>query len=182
MGNALRSPQDPASEAHPIPSGQEDPETGMGDTEDTENTGPSREEIRASVLLSIKNALGITPDQHPFDDQLIMHINTCFGTLHQLGIGPATPFTISGESEQWTDFIQQVNVEMVRTYVYLQTKLYFDAPNVSTLQDAMNRQIQELVWRLRVAGDEDHVNKFGEESEGGDDGSAYRSGIWETGI
>lgn len=182
MGSAADRYQNDSPEDDLGLPGAEDPEAGARGSEDPEDPEPSREEIRESILLSVKNALGITPSQHPFDDALIMHINSSFGTLHQLGIGPATPFTISGESEKWSDFIRQVNVEMVRTYMYLQTKLYFDPPNVATLYDAMSRQIQELVWRLRVAGDEDHVNTFGDMTEGGDDGSAYRSGQWYSGI
>lgn len=182
MGRAIQNALSPYEALDPE---VDDPTTGTEDPEGSDvpdSDGPSRQEIRESILLSVKNALGITPDQHPFDEALIMHINTNFGTLHQLGIGPGEPFTIDGDSQLWSDFVCQVNVEMVRTYMYLQTKLYFDPPTVATLYDAISRQLQELVWRLRVAGDEDHVNKFGDPAEEGVDESAYRSGQWYSGI
>ena len=38
-----------------------------------------------SILTSIKKLLGITEEQTDFDADIIMHINTVFGSLNELG-------------------------------------------------------------------------------------------------
>ena len=43
-----------------------------------------------SILTSIKKLLGIAEDYEHFDQDIIMHINTVFAILPQLGVGPAT--------------------------------------------------------------------------------------------
>ena len=142
----------------------EDPDI-FPDPEDAEGapeTDPSAEKnarIRSSILLSVKDALGLVPEYDPFDNALIMHINTVFALLYQLGVGPTeSQFTITGESEIWEDFIaDQIDVEFVRSYMFLKVRLLFDPPSTATLYDAYGNQIREMEWRLRVAGDENRL-------------------------
>ena len=47
-----------------------------------------------SILTSIKKMLGITEDYEHFDSDLIMHINSVFSILTQLGVGPSEGFSI----------------------------------------------------------------------------------------
>ena len=47
-----------------------------------------------SILTSIKKMLGITEEYTHFDADLIMHINSVFVTLRQLGVGPKEGFRI----------------------------------------------------------------------------------------
>ena len=83
-----------------------------------------------------------------------MHINSAFSSLTQLGVGPQDGFFIKDETDLWTDFIQDdKRLEFVKTYIYLKVKLVFDPPLSSSVLDAMNRQINELEWRLNVAVD-----------------------------
>ena len=118
--------------------------------------------IRSSILLSVKDSLGLVPEYDPFDNTLIMHINTVFGILFQLGVGDENePFQITGESEQWSDFECQLNTEFVRSYMYMKVRLLFDPPTTATMYDAFSNQIRELEWRLRVAGDEDRYLQNG---------------------
>ena len=110
-----------------------------------------------SILTSVKKALGITEDYIQFDPELIMFINMAFSVLTQLGVGPASGYMITSESETWSDFLGttaplDTQLEMVKTYVYLKVRLVFDPPTGSVL-DAFNRQISELEWRLNVAVD-----------------------------
>ena len=46
------------------------------------------------ILPSIKKLLGINPEYTAFDTDIIIHINTVFGILNQLGIGPAEGFYV----------------------------------------------------------------------------------------
>lgn len=107
-----------------------------------------------SILNSIKKLLGMTEDYTYFDQDVIIHINSVFMILNQLGVGPTIPFTIKNDTEVWSDFIQDTNnIESVRSYVYLKVKLIFDPPSSSVIADSINKMISELEWRLNVAVD-----------------------------
>ena len=54
-----------------------------------------------SILTSIKKLLGITEEDEHFDPDLIMHINSVFTILTQLGVGPSEGFRIEDESATW---------------------------------------------------------------------------------
>ena len=47
-----------------------------------------------SILISIKKLLGIAAEFTEFDADIIMHINSVFMILTQLGVGPSKGFTI----------------------------------------------------------------------------------------
>ena len=46
-----------------------------------------------SILTSIKKLLGIAEEYQVYDADLIMHINSVFSILTQLGVGPADGFS-----------------------------------------------------------------------------------------
>lgn len=72
-----------------------------------------------------------------------------------MGIGPSSGFSIHDEYSIWNDFLEEdPRLEMVKTYVYLKTKLMFDPPDRSVIADATKSQIAELEFRLSVAADE----------------------------
>lgn len=48
-----------------------------------------------SILDSIKKILGMPPVYDAFDTDLVIHINSVFGILAQLGVGPEGGFSIS---------------------------------------------------------------------------------------
>lgn len=107
-----------------------------------------------SILTTIKKLLGITSEYTHFDADIIMHINSVFSILQQLGVGPVEGFSITDSSSKWSDYIDDAkNIEMVKTYVYMKVKLMFDPPLSSTAVDAIKNQIAELEWRLNVAVD-----------------------------
>lgn len=107
-----------------------------------------------SILTSIKKLLGITADYTHFDTDIIIHINSVFSILTQLGVGPAAGFSISDDTAVWSDYLQDnAVIEMVKTYVYLKVKLIFDPPANSFVVTSMEKTISELEWRLNVAAD-----------------------------
>lgn len=106
-----------------------------------------------SILNSIKHMLGILDETDAFDVDIIAAINTAFFSLMQLGVGPSEGFSISGSSEKWNDFIDRDDIEPVKTYVYLKTRLLFDPPQTHVVMDAINSQIAEYEWRLNVQVD-----------------------------
>jgi len=107
-----------------------------------------------SILTSIKKMLGIAEEYTHFDADLIMHINSVFAILTQIGVGPAEGFSIEDDTDVWTDFIQDnKRLESVKSYTYMKVKLLFDPPLISAVIESTNRIISELEWRIQVAAD-----------------------------
>lgn len=105
----------------------------------------------ASILASTKKVLGIQGAYRAFDEDIIMHINAAFSILAQLGVGPAEGFSIEDESAKWADFeVPAIQLNLVRTYVFLKVRLLFDPPTTSFLIEAMDNQIKEYEWRLNA--------------------------------
>lgn len=109
--------------------------------------------VNDSILGSVKNALNIPESVEAFDADLVMHINTAFAKLSQLGVGPTEPFWVNGADETWSEFSTDAMTAMARTYVFLEVRLIFDPPTASVLS-SMEKKREELEWRLSVACDE----------------------------
>jgi len=109
-----------------------------------------------SILDSTKKVLGIDPSYTAFDVDIIMHINSTFGKLHQLGIGPVQGFMIMDKTPVWEDFLgaDSVTLNGVKSFVYLSVRLLFDPPPTSFGIAAFERQIDELAWRLNARREE----------------------------
>lgn len=104
-----------------------------------------------SILTSIKKLLGIEAEYTHFDQDIIIYINSAFMGLNQLGVGPITGFRIADATATWEDFMgDRLDIEGVKSYVYLKTRLTFDPPQTGYLVDAIKDQIKELEWRLNV--------------------------------
>lgn len=107
-----------------------------------------------SILTSIKKMLGITEDYEHFDPDIIMHINSAFMILTQLGVGPIEGFFIEDETSLWSDFLPSTpRLEAVKSYVYLKVKLLFDPPSSSAVIESITKSISELEWRLNVTAE-----------------------------
>jgi hypothetical protein len=109
-----------------------------------------------SILTSIKKLLGVPEEYKQFDDDIIMHINTVFLNLTQLGVGPNEGFSIEDDSAYWDDFVDvtsNAQLQAIKSYMYLKVKLLFDPPLSSAVIESTNRMISELEWRLNAAVD-----------------------------
>lgn len=107
--------------------------------------------VASSILDSTKKAIGLGADYDVFDPDIIMHINTAFSTLSQLGVGPEEGFQIVDDSTTWDEYtMADKERNMVKSYVYLRVRLLFDPPETSYLINAFNDQVKELEWRLNV--------------------------------
>lgn len=106
-------------------------------------------EFTDSILDSMKKLLGISNDYNHFDQDIIIHINTAFMSLRQIGVGPKEGFAIHGSGETWGDFLPDMKtLESVRTYLYLKVRLIFDPPTNSAVVEIFNKNINEIEWRL----------------------------------
>ena len=104
-----------------------------------------------SILTSIKKLLGIPEEYEQFDMDIILHINSVFMILNQLGVGPAEMYRITDKNDKWLDFVTDYDdLDAVKSYMFLKVKQLFDPPQSSILMESQNRLIQELEWRLNV--------------------------------
>lgn len=114
-----------------------------------------------SILQTTKTSLGLAVDYTPFDAELIVHINSVLATLTQLGIGPSGGMSITGYSETWDAFMLRTDelvadprLNAVKSYMYLRVRMLFDPPSVGYVVTAMEKQIEQLEWRIMVAQDD----------------------------
>jgi hypothetical protein len=107
--------------------------------------------LENSILKSTKKILGIAETYDVFDHDIIVHINSVFSTLEQLGIGPDDGFMIEDDTPTWDQFFgTDKGYNAVKTYVYLRVRRLFDPPATSFHLEALDQQIKELEWRLNV--------------------------------
>lgn len=111
---------------------------------------PETTNLEDSILSSTKKTLGISASYTVFDQDIIMHINSVFALLNQLGLGPDEGFFIIDENDIWSDFESDVRLNTIKSYVYLRVRLLFDPPTTSFLLSAVQEQIKELEWRMNV--------------------------------
>lgn len=109
-----------------------------------------------SILTSTKKMLGIADNYTHFDPDIIIHINSVFMTLRQLGVGPKQGFVIEDDSAYWEDFLGDdlPKLQMVKSYMYLKVRFLFDPPSSSTHMNAMTQAINEFEWRLMVQAEQ----------------------------
>ena len=102
-----------------------------------------------SILTSIKKLLGITEEYEQFDPDIIMHINSVFMILTQMGVGPSKGFRIIDKTAVWSDYMtDDQNLDSVKSYIHLKVKLLFDPPLSSSVMECMKQLISELERRL----------------------------------
>ncbi len=107
-----------------------------------------------SILKTIRKMIGPSVSYDIFDIDLIVHINSAFFVLYQLGVGPSECFRINGDTETWDDFIQGASdLDAIISYVYMKVRYVFDPPTTGYLVNAYKESIKELEWRLNVLVD-----------------------------
>lgn len=102
-----------------------------------------------SILNDIKKLLGVDSECTHFDQDIILYINSALMNLTQLGVGPKDGYIITGPNEIWGDFIgDRIDIECVKTYVYLKVRFLFDPPQNSFLIESSNKIASEMEWRI----------------------------------
>lgn len=108
-----------------------------------------------SILRNTRKILGIGINDTSFDLDVILHINSAFAILHQMGVGLPTGFSIVDEAPLWEDFIFGLPeftpyLGLVKTCVYLRVRLAFDPPQMGYLLKALEEQLAEHESRLSL--------------------------------
>jgi hypothetical protein len=110
-----------------------------------------------SILRSTKKLIGLAEDYTVFDPDIIMHINTVFFILYQLGVFEE-PFSIEDDSEEWPDLPVEIEkLQMIKSYVSYKVRMLFDPPS-GAAKEAADNLIAEMEWRLNVEVDPKEVN------------------------
>lgn len=107
----------------------------------------------SSILNDIKHALGILPENTAFDSDVMIFVNGAIGTLTQLGVGPLVGYQITGPDNQWEEFYTDARLNAVRSYLILCAKLQFTPPDTGFVMGSMERQKQEMEYRLNVTAE-----------------------------
>lgn len=114
--------------------------------------------VEDSILLSVKKSLGLDPSMIHFDSDIMMCVNSALNVLTQLGVGPVEGFMISSQEESWNQFIgDDPRLNMVKTYIFIKTKLIFDPPTIGAVMEAYKEQVKEYEWRLNVQVDPENT-------------------------
>src|SRR3954452_7322057 len=116
--------------------------------------------MEQSILKSTKKILGVSPDDDSFDLDIMTHINSAFSNLHDLGVGSPLGFVVEDDTANWNNLFekpeeQKSMLAYIRSYIYLRVRLLFDPPGTSFLLDSINKQIEELEWRISVKREEE---------------------------
>lgn len=109
-----------------------------------------------SILNTVKRSLDIATDDNSFDTALLLHINTVFSDLYQLGLGAygSDEIEINDETDTWADAIgAQKNLNMIKSYVALRVRLIFDPPAAGFTTNSFQAQIDKMEWRIRYASE-----------------------------
>lgn len=109
-----------------------------------------------SILDTTKKVLGLDADYDAFDIDVLMHINSVFAQLNQLGAGPSDGFEIENSSTLWDEYLgeNKKNLAMIKSYMYTKVRLMFDTASATSFYIAsLEKQIAEFEWRINVAAD-----------------------------
>lgn len=108
----------------------------------------------SSILDDVKKMLGLGEWDEAFDSEIIMHINSVFMTLNQLGVGPPEGYAIRDRASEWEDFVSdRPDIEAIKSYTYLKVRLLFDPPSSSFVLESIKSMASEFEFRLNVQVD-----------------------------
>lgn len=111
-------------------------------------------DLTKSILVDVRESIGLNADDTSFDPDIIPLINTSLGKLNQNGVGRI--LVVSDDKQTWNDLIDESQTtgnkvfSLVPGYVILSTKLIFDPPPPSMVE-YYSRFVDESLWRLKLA-------------------------------
>lgn len=116
--------------------------------------------ISDSILESVKKLINAEGDEY-FDTDIIIHINSVFSVLQQMGVGPSDGFSIDDGKSTWDEFTDDEPIfNMIKTYMALRVKLFFDIASANSYYiTQLQQEADELEWRLRAAAEHIRVQE-----------------------
>lgn len=112
-----------------------------------------------TVFTDVKKVVGVPEDDASFDKDLEIYINAALANLAQVGgILPQGVYIGPHDSVDWRDLTRHIAdktdlVRQIQAYTCLHVRLLFDPPATSFVINAMEKQLDEMVWRIREAAE-----------------------------
>lgn len=107
--------------------------------------------MESNILKSVKKNLGLPEAYVVYDEDVLMAVNTALSTLTQLGVGPEIGFEVQDLST-WDELLGgDFRLNLVRNFIILKVRLLFDPPATSFGISAMEKNLEEMAWRIEVA-------------------------------
>lgn len=103
----------------------------------------------SSILRDVKQTLGVEPDDHTFDVDLCLHINSALAIVNEIGL-PIDP-RVSDETMEWEMLYVGMHLDLVREIVVLHCRLAFDPASYSFVNSACEKLLEEDKVRLQYA-------------------------------
>lgn len=118
-----------------------------------------------SILLSVKELLGLPEDDIAFDLDIMLNINSAIMTLRQIGVGPQQGFVVTSKDVTYKDWLgdKEERFQNAKMYLYYRTKMSFDPPASSSVMECLKKLIEECECRLSY--EVDPPNTFEEVKE-----------------
>ena len=110
--------------------------------------------LEKDIKNTIKKMLGLAENYSAFDTEIVFFINSAIMELSQLGVcSPDFQITENG-NEKWDDLLANFSSNSLLNgaiqYIYIKVRLVFDPPNSGYVTNALQKELDELAWRLRV--------------------------------
>lgn len=116
-----------------------------------------------SILLTVKDQIGIDRKNVDFDKDLIICINPILFILYQEGLTQEN-YEIMDDTMTWADILleerSKAALNVMVKWVGLRTRLLFDPPTSSVLLQALKDNAAELEWRAFITNN--YVGEIGE--------------------
>ena len=106
-----------------------------------------------SVLSDVKAFNGIAWNNYDFDIELRTYVNAALSTLTELGVDVKT--YVTNQETDWPQVFVGTYPEEVKPFVFLKVRQLFDPPQNAFLVSAIDKQLQELAWRINI-----HVERY----------------------
>ena len=109
--------------------------------------------MTTSILNDIKHTLGLLAQDESFDQDIMLFVNGEISDLTQIGVGDPLGFMIEDAEATWDQWITDPRLNSVKSYIFLSVKLKFDPPPTGFATAAMERQLEQMQFRINTAAD-----------------------------
>lgn len=116
-----------------------------------------------TVFTDVKKVVGVPEEDDSFDKDLEIYINAALANLAQVGGIVSQGIHVEPhDSVDWSSLTWQIPnkadlVRQIQAYTCLYVRLLFDPPATSFVINAMEKQLDEMVWRIREAAEGETV-------------------------
>ena len=105
-----------------------------------------------TIFSDVKKLLAVSEDDNSFDLDIEIAINTSLNALSQIGACDKDAQISANDETEWsTIFTDGPLMNMCKNYVYIKARSLFDPPTSSIVASALNSNLDEISWRIRIA-------------------------------